>query len=205
MKKNKKWFLLTFMIILSSCGGKGPYIENPKITIFGQSTNIQEAMNSLFFSEGKRYRIQLCEADANTKQCINNGSGISAIGIGGIFLPLIMDMKGIEVSHSKLSDNQIIIKTKLDAKINKISPWCGIVKGKIVSDNASVKINLSNFYCNWAVIGNVLTNINLSIDSIDTTARTFSGFYKISFYGTGNATGSGFFKASIINNNNIIN
>ncbi len=64
---------------------------------------------------------------------------------------------------------------------------------------------MSDFYCNWAGIGNVLTNIDLSIDSINTADKTFTGFYKISFYGTGNATGSGSFKAAVVPQNTSTN
>ena len=155
-------------------------------------------MQSLFLDPQQNYRIQLCEADANTKECLKDGSGISAKGVGGVFLPLFMDMKGIEVSKAKMVSSHIAITSKLDAQINTIAPWCGTVDGKITNDNNSAVMALSDFYCNWAGIGNVLTNIDLSIDSINPADKTFTGFYKISFYGTGNATGSGSFKATIL-------
>jgi hypothetical protein len=198
MKQYQKWASFLLIAPLSACSGTDRYVEKPQLTIAGQPTTSQQALQSVFLDRQQDYRIQLCEADANTKECIKDGSGISARGVGGIFLPLFMDMKGIEVSQARAVDSHIIMTSKLDAEINKISPWCGTVEGKVTNDNGSAKITLSDFYCNWAGIGNVLTNIDLSIDSINPADKSFTGFYKISFYGTGNATGSGSFKASII-------
>ena len=40
--------------------------------------------------------------------------------------------------------------------------------------------------------------MKLSIDHIDLADRTFTGYYRITFYGTGNASGSGYFKGTIV-------
>jgi len=64
----------------------------------------------------------------------------------------------------------------------------------ISRDNNTASVELSNFYCNWMVIGNAITNADFSIETISLEERTFTGFYKLTFYGTGNVTGSGYYK-----------
>jgi hypothetical protein len=59
-------------------------------------------------------------------------------------------------------------------------------------------VQLRNFYCNWLVIGNVVVNADLSIDNVNLKDRVFTGFYKVTFHGTGNAAGSGYYKAVIV-------
>jgi hypothetical protein len=70
------------------------------------------------------------------------------------------------------------------------------VDGKIIISSANnFTLEFPNFYCNWMAIGNVVTTIKLSIDSIDLNKQSFAGFYSMAFYGTGNANGSGYYKA----------
>ena len=56
-------------------------------------------------------------------------------------------------------------------------------------------MQLRNFYCNWMLIGNVIVNADLSIDTINVKDKVVTGFYKLTFHGTGNAAGSGYYKA----------
>ena len=184
--------------MLAACSGTGKYIEQPELNIIGSQKTKRETVNELF-SEKQPYIIQLCEADPAGKNCIQDDGGISASGIGGIGLPLFMDMTGIEVNNLQTEDDAWTFDSKLDAAINKIPSWCGTVDGKITMKSESeAGIAISNFFCNWAVIGNVITNVDLSIDSISSTDRTFTGYYKITFIGTGNSVGSGYYKAVIV-------
>jgi hypothetical protein len=47
------------------------------------------------------------------------------------------------------------------------------------------------------VVGNVLATADLSIDRIDLKNKTFTGYYRLTFHGTGNVAGSGYYKAVI--------
>jgi hypothetical protein len=58
-------------------------------------------------------------------------------------------------------------------------------------------VQFKNFYCNWVAVGNVIVNADFSIDNINLKDRVFTGFYKVTFHGTGNAGGSGYYKAVI--------
>lgn len=193
-----QYALIFSMVLLAGCTGTGKYIEDPQLNIIGSPISSREAINSLFKEIPTPYTINLCEADLTSKTCITDDGGISASGIGGIGLPLFLDMDGIVVSEASQIDNQITFKSKINTDINKIPPWCGNVEGNInVKENSMAGLTLSNFYCNWAVIGNVLTNVDLSIDNINLRSQSFTGYYKISFYGTGNGVGSGYYKAVI--------
>jgi hypothetical protein len=59
----------------------------------------------------------------------------------------------------------------------------------------------SNTSTNWVVVGNVLVNTDLSIDNISLKDKVFTGFYKVTFHGTGNAAGSGYYRAVIVPKN----
>jgi hypothetical protein len=59
--------MLILSTLVSACSGTDRYVEKPQLTIAGASTTRQQAMHSLFLDAGKDYKIQLCEADAQTK------------------------------------------------------------------------------------------------------------------------------------------
>lgn len=189
---------ICFTILVSGCSGTANYIAEPQLKIIGTPKPVRQSINDLFNTIPTPYTIMLCEADVTNKACLKNDDGISASGIGGLGLPLFMDMDGMDISETSMVDAQLTLKAKLNADINKIPPWCGNVEGKVnIKQNRTASMELSNFYCNWAVIGNVLTNVDLSIDTIDPQANSFTGYYKISFYGTGQGVGSGYYKAVI--------
>ncbi|MEO1237890.1 MAG: hypothetical protein AAFX76_13985 [Planctomycetota bacterium] len=58
-----------------------------------------------------------------------------------------------------------------------------------------MRLKVEPFYANWAVIGNVIAGAKLSFDQLDMRGRTFTGYYQVSFFGTGNAAGSGYYRA----------
>ncbi len=89
------------------------------------------------------------------------------------------------------------IDASVESKVDAISPLCRTAHGQILlRDNDTLTVHLRN--CNWVVVGNVLVNTDFSIDHIDPPNKAFTGFYKITFHGTGNAAGSGYYKAVIV-------
>jgi hypothetical protein len=194
-------FLVLGLGALASCGGTARYIDSPVLRLQDGVSTPTEAVSSLFLQHTGPYTIVLCNADPATDTCIESSAGLSAIGVGGIFLPLIMDLSGIEVNNAELVEETIRLKTRLVSTVNKIAPKCGDVVGKInIRTGNIVNIELDNFYCNWMAVGNVVTNIKLSIDGISLKEQSFTGFYSISLHGTGNANGSGYYKALVVSN-----
>ncbi len=134
-----------------------------------------------------------------SRECKKDQQGIAATGVGGLFLPLSLRVTALTISNETESPDGWVIDTSVSSKVDAIAPLCRSVRGKIlVRENDTLSFELPNFYCNWMAVGNVIVKADLSIDNIDLKARTFSGFYKITFHGTGNAAGSGYYRAAII-------
>jgi len=193
----RNWGLALSLIALTACGTTRRFVEQPHLTIEESQEDTRQAIVDLY-GQATPYIVKLCEADPSSKECKTGSKGITATGVGGLLLPLTLHVKGIVVSRQSRSIEGLAFDASLDATVDAISPVCGTVGGKIVSrDNNTASLELRNFYCNWALIGNVIVNADLSIDSINLKDRVFTGFYKVTFHGTGNAGGSGYYKAVI--------
>lgn len=185
-------------VVLGACGTTRRFVDQPPLAIDETQKDARQAVSELFAS-GTPYTVKLCEADPSSRQCKPEGKGITATGVGGLVLPLTLHVRGLTVSRETQALDGWAFEASLDARVDAISPLCGTVRGKIVSrDNNTASVQLRNFYCNWVAVGNVIVNADLSIASIDLKDRQFTGFYRVTFHGTGNAAGSGYYKATII-------
>ena len=182
---------------LTACGTTSRFVAQPHLSIDEADKNARQAVSELF-QLTPPYSLTLCEADLSSKQCKQASQGITATGVGGLFLPLTLHVKGITVRRQSPSPDGLAFDAVLDAKADAIAPMCGTVGGKIVvRDNNTVSLQFRNFYCNWALVGNVIVNADLSLDNINLQDKVVTGFYKVTFYGTGNASGSGYYRATI--------
>ena len=183
-------------LALAACAGTGRFVDQPRLIIDKPEKDTHQAVGELFGSLGPPYTVKVCEADPSTKSCTAKNEGITASGVGGLFLPLTMHVNGMDVKALKPSPDGLALEASLDATVDGIAPFCGTVGGKVISrDNNTASVEMSNFYCNWMGIGNVIANADFSIDTINLEQKAFTGFYKLTFHGTGNATGSGYYKA----------
>ena len=189
-------FIMLTTLCLSACSGTGKFIEAPALNVAGDLTPSQ-AISQLFEQPQTPYDIVLCQANEQTKQCTQKDSYPKATGVGGLFLPLVLEMKAITVQTLSSTDNKLLIATTLDAPVNKIPSTCGTVDGHILFSDHHSTLKLFNSYCNWMAIGNVVQSATFSIDAIDLLSQSFTGYYKLSFYGTGNANGSGYYRAEL--------
>jgi hypothetical protein len=145
------------------------------------------------------YTVKLCEADPSSKECKPGNEGLTATGVGGLILPLVLHVTGLVVSKQSDSADGWTIDASVQSKADGIPPLCRTAHGQILSrDNDTMSVAVRNFYCNWALVGNVVVNADLSIDNIKLKDRVFTGFYKVVFHGTGNAAGSGYYKAVVL-------
>ena len=189
------------VIAVTGCGTTSRFVDQPPLSVDEPHKDTRQAIADLY-SRSTPYSILLCEADPTSKECKSGSEGITATGLGGLFLPLTLRLRGLVVSRQSQSADGLSFAASLDAKVDAVPPACGTVNGKIVSrDNNTASIELRHFYCNWVVVGNVIVNADLSIDSINLKDRVFTGFYKLTFHGTGNAAGSGYYRAVIRANN----
>jgi hypothetical protein len=193
-------FMLTALTVLAlaGCGTTRRFVDQPKVTVAGSDKTAHQAAVELF--DGLTpYAVNLCEADPVSKQCRKGSDGVTAHGVGGLLFPLALNVRGMTVSkQSPAQEGGWMIDASVKSRVDAIPPVCRTAHGQILlRDNDTVSMQLENFYCNWVVIGNVLVNAAFSIDHIDSQTKAFTGFYKITFHGTGNAAGSGYYRAVI--------
>jgi hypothetical protein len=185
--------------ILSACGTTSRFVEEPHLTVDEPKSDARQAIGAVFGSLTPPYSVALCEAEVTTKQCKKGAPGIGAQGVGGLLLPLQLHVTRMDVRGQHAEPDGIAFEASLDAKVDAISPLCGTVGGRVVGRaNETAFMELKSFYCNWVLIGNVIVNAKLSIDSISVRERVVTGFYRLTFHGTGNAAGSGYYRAAII-------
>ncbi len=194
----KKAGLFTILFLLAACGGTSNYIEQPSLSISGTSDLPQQALEGLYSKVSAPYTISFCEADESSGECLPDEAKPSAKGIGGIFIPLVMNFSAIEMKQIENKSGVMEFTANIKTTVNGIPPACGTVTGTIsMTGENSALLKFSDFYCNWVVIGNVVTQSKFSIDQIDLSERSFTGYYALSFFGTGNASGSGYYRAVI--------
>jgi hypothetical protein len=185
-------------LAVTACGTTHNFVDQPQLRSAEPDKDAGQATAEVF-DLGTPYTVKLCEADRSSKSCKPGEPGITATGVGGLFLPLTLRVTALFVSRESESPDGRVIDASFDSKVDGISPLCRAAQGHIVSRaNNTASVQLRSFYCNWVVVGNVLVNADFSIDSIDATERAFTGFYRITFHGTGNAAGSGYYRATIV-------
>lgn len=189
--------MTVWLPLLAGCGTTEHFVEGPPLTIDGSQGESRQAVAQLFGADTP-YTVKLCEADPASKECKKDSDSISATGVGGLLFPLFLHVHGLKISRTRPSNDGLAIAVAFDSTADGIPPICATADGKIISrDNKTASIQASNFYCNWMAVGNVLVNADLSIDRIDMKNKAFTGYYKLAFHGTGNVSGSGYYKAVI--------
>ena len=197
---NRYCFVLPNFVLLtlSACGTTHRFVDEPQLTVAGADKTVHQATTELFAGVTP-YKVSLCEADPISKDCKKGSDGVRANGVGGLFIPLVLNVSGMTVSRQIPSDAGWAIDAAVQSRADAIPPLCRTAHGRILlRDNNTITVQLRNFYCNWVVVGNVVVNADFSIDHIDSQNKVFNGFYKITFHGTGNAAGSGYYRAVIL-------
>jgi hypothetical protein len=111
---------------------------------------------------------------------------------------LKLRVRGVRVSAVQQTAGATSFDGAVDSKVDAIAPLCGPSRVQAVyGADGSLALRFGKFYCNWALVGNVIVSADFSIDSVSVKDRTLTGFYRITFHGTGNAAGSGYFRADI--------
>ena len=182
---------------LLACGTTSHFVEQPHLTVDDAAKNGRQAAADLF-ALALPYTVTLCDADALSRQCLEGHEGIRATGVGGLVFPLTLRITAMTVNKQSRAVDGWVIEASFQSSVDAVSPMCQSAHGQILSrDNDTLALHFDAFYCNWLVIGNVLVFADLSIDNIRLNEKGFSGFYKVTFHGIGNASGSGYYRASI--------
>ena len=187
--------------LLVAC--QSAFVADPELTI--QSVDgvrlgakfAGAAVDELFLRDAP-YSITLSEADPGSGLDFDGEQGLSSKGLGGLFLPLRLEARRLDVESVDRRDSSLRFVSTIDAEGNGVDVWCCKQNGRItVSDQHGVDLSLSLLYCNWIVIGNVVTDLKMPVDRINLQRGIFTGYYELCFYGTGNAFGSGYFRGKV--------
>lgn len=178
-----KLAVLMLPLVLSACA-HFPDIES----IEGESAARVTVSSWLLplLSHTKSTQLLMCNVETPRQACNLERKGLNAAGVGGIFLPLKISLPVVTIKASRAN---------LQVSINGIDAAC--TSGSVNTNISHGSVEISNVYCNWLVIGNVISNLKLSFDWDDPERRTFGGRYFISFIGTGNGSGSGLYSAKV--------
>ncbi|WP_395718871.1 hypothetical protein [Prosthecobacter sp.] len=153
-------------------------------------------LKSLFNQHPAPLHIHLTKVSSDGKAKSNNA--LTAFGLGGATLPLVMNLTDLDIQSSTATESGLDLRCKVYAKVNGLPPWCPRVTGKVDwTSSKTPVVTLPNFYCNWAVIGNVSMTLELRVDKVDLKSKTFKGTYTARFIGTGNAFGKGGYQATL--------
>jgi hypothetical protein len=194
---NRYLSLVIALPALAGCGTTSHFVEQPRLTIDRSQEGARQAVAQLFTSDAP-YTVKLCEADPSSQQCKKDSESISATGVGGLFIPLVLHVHGIGISEEHPSADGLAMNMAFESTADGIPPICARADGKVIlRDNDTALLQAGNFYCNWMAVGNVLVNVDLSINSVDLRKKTFTGYYRLVFHGTGNVSGSGYYRATI--------
>jgi hypothetical protein len=186
------------LLALAACGTTMRFVDQPPLAIDQPDRTARQAAEALF-AVSTPYTVKLCEADPSSKQCKTGNRGLTATGVGGFILPLVLHVTAIVVNKQSTATDGFSIAASFQSKADGISPLCRTARGQILPrDNDTITVELHNFYCNWVLVGNVVVNADLSIDSVNLKDRMFTGFYKVVLHGTGNAAGSGYYRAVVL-------
>jgi hypothetical protein len=183
---------------MAACGTTHRFADQLQLTVDRSDKDARRAAAELF-EPITPYTVSLCEAELGSRECKKDSEGIRASGVGGLFLPLALHVTAMTIRKQDPADYGWIIEASFQSSVDAISPLCRTAHGRILlGDNNTVSVRVSGFYCNWMLVGNVIVDADFSIDHIDPKDKLFTGFYRITFHGTGNAAGSGYYRAAIL-------
>ncbi len=179
-----------------------PAAEATDIQAQKEDTDLSRSLEALFFAANAPGGYVFCEADPETGVCEDPDDGLSATGVGGTLLPLLLDLSEISVDEVNVDPAGWSFRSRFHTRVNGIPPQCVRSTARVtINDNGSANIVYGRFYCFWAVIGHVVTRFEMSVDRVDPTDGSFAGYYALGFNGTGNADGSGYYRATPVDAN----
>lgn len=99
--------------------------------------------------------LLFCTLPAPNTHCGPNTTGLIARGLGGLFLPLDVQITSLILENTS---------ARVALVINNVSGYCSA--GTANADTNPPTIKVTGIYCNWLGIGNVVASLELIIDSL---------------------------------------
>ncbi|MHB8813854.1 MAG: hypothetical protein ACYDAE_11360 [Steroidobacteraceae bacterium] len=111
-------------VALAGCGTTRNFVDHPVLKVAPPSTSPRDAVAAILSGNTPLY-VSLCNARESSKQCLPGDSGITAQGVGGLFLPLRLHVRGIRVSAVHQTVDGTAFDGAVDSKVDAIAPLCG--------------------------------------------------------------------------------
>lgn len=162
--------LLLPLLVLSACSASLP-----------QPSTEMDVVDAAPLIAGRA--VKFCDVKKGERRCPSLSRGLSANGLGGVFLPLAAQIEAIDFGSEY---------AEISLKVNEFPALCS--DGRLDWDQVQGGVRIEGLFCNWLAIGNVASTVTLSFDWVESADR-FGGRYAIGFGGTGNGSGSGYFVA----------
>ncbi|MEM9398205.1 MAG: hypothetical protein AAF991_12040, partial [Pseudomonadota bacterium] len=93
---------------ITGCGGFGAYQQDVQARVTGLNASAppQQALKALLTDPANSASkvVTFCEADAATGACLANNTYPSASGLGGVFLPLTLELRALESLRFERND-----------------------------------------------------------------------------------------------------
>ena len=138
-----------FVILAGSASGES--IEQPSVRIVGTEEALSGAepdsrpsreqlsasITALFSAEDRPQGYVFCEAIPETGQCDDTGDGLSAVGVGGLFIPLVMDVSGMTIGSAASTADGWAITSAFQSTVNAIPPVCADADGTITVEDTT--------------------------------------------------------------------
>src|SRR5579863_2460726 len=120
------------LLALAACGTTRRFVDQPQLTVEGSELDARRVAADLFDSSAP-YTIELCEADAASKAGKQGDKGITASGVGGLFIPLTLHITAMVVSKQVQAADGWAVDASFQSKADGIAPLCQTAHGRIVS------------------------------------------------------------------------
>jgi hypothetical protein len=109
------------LLALEACGTTQRFVDRPRLTIDESELDARRAAAALFDSSAP-YTIRLCEADPASKECKRKDEGITASGVGGLFIPLTLHITAMIVSKQVQAADGWAVDASFQSKADGIGP-----------------------------------------------------------------------------------
>jgi hypothetical protein len=111
--------------------------------------------------------------------------------LGGLAIPGILRIDSLTFSEHQLTPEGLRMKVATKSSYLRIPPVCQTSNALLSVKDDLVVLQMENFYCNWAGIGNVIVAVEMQISEVG--PNRLSGRWTARGNGTANGFGSGYF------------
>jgi len=159
-----------------------------------ENANAKFALNKIktLISNGLAKTTPVCEANSNDQIC--SGEDIGMLVFAG---PIpgrgaVKDLSILSVTDG-LDGKSLKMRVQMRGTYDATPVLCSSADSTIkINEKGQAVFEIEGHYCNWAIIGNMMSTYYFVLDKVNTGTRKISAYYSIGITGTGNGSGSGY-------------